>query len=210
MFFIYYILDRSSFMIKTKKELKKYLAADFIMNYGEYTLKNRIKCHFEHNLIIKYLKTLRVVEYKKNNHSRLLRLYKIKLEKIGYKTGFSISPNVLGYGVVIPHYGTIVVGPGNSIGKFCVLHTSTCIGGGKRIIGDAFYLSSGAKVFKNKTISSNVSVAANSLLNKDVDIPNALYGGLPAKFIKKADPWYIRDGDFYTNLVKKCEELFKN
>lgn len=195
-------------MIQTKKELKKYLAADFIMNYGDYTLKNRLKCFLEKNLILKYLKMLRILEFKKNNHSRFLKFYKIKLEKIGYKTGFSISPNVLGYGVVIPHYGTIVVGPGNTIGNYCVLHTSTCIGGGKRVIGEAFYLSSGAKVFKNQRICDNVSLAANSLLDKDADIPNSLYGGMPAKFIKKTEPWYIRDGDFYYKLVKKCDALF--
>ena len=184
--------------------------ADFIMNYGDYTLKKRIKCFFEYNLIIRYLKALRKLEYKKNCKSRFWNIYKIRLEKLGYKTGFSIAPNVLGYGVVIPHYGTIVVGQGNSIGNFCVLHTSTCIGGGKKKIGNGFYLSSGAKVFKDITIDDNVSVGANSLVNKDCEMPNSLYAGAPAIFKKKTEPWYIRDGIFYKNLVDKCEALFKN
>ena len=38
--------------------------------------------------------------------------------------------NSLGYGAVIPHYGTIVVNGDARLGNYCVLHTSTCIAGG--------------------------------------------------------------------------------
>lgn len=59
----------------------------------------------------------------------------------GMKLGFTIAENVFGYGLVIPHYGTIVVGSGNRIGNYAVLHTSTCITAGKKNIGDGLYLS---------------------------------------------------------------------
>lgn len=62
------------------------------------------------------------------------------------KLGFTISENVFGYGLVIPNYGTIVVGSGNQIGNYSVLHTSTCISAGRKRIGDGLYLSTGAKV----------------------------------------------------------------
>lgn len=67
----------------------------------------------------------------------------------GMKLGFTIAENVFGYGLVIPHYGTIVVGSGNRIGNYAVLHTSTCITAGKKNIGDGLYLSTGAKVLRD-------------------------------------------------------------
>ena len=63
-----------------------------------------------------------------------------------------------GYGLVIPHYGTIVVGEDNRCGNYCVLHTSICISGergGKRI-GDALYASSGCRINKPITLGNNV------------------------------------------------------
>ena len=51
--------------------------------------------------------------------------YKYRFRKLGMKLGFTISENVFGYGLVIPHYGTIVVGSGNRVGNYAVLHTST-------------------------------------------------------------------------------------
>lgn len=60
-------------------------------------------------------------------------MYK-KLCALGYRTGFSFELNVLGYSITIPRHGTIVIGGGNHIGHFCVLHTSTCITAGNKSI----------------------------------------------------------------------------
>lgn len=60
--------------------------------------------------------------------------------------GITIVYNVFGYGLVIPHYGTIVVGESNNIGNYAVLHTSTCISSNGKIIGNGLYLSTGAKI----------------------------------------------------------------
>lgn len=85
------------------------------------------------------------------------------------KLGFSIARNVFGYGLVIPHYGTIVVGSGNIIGNYCVLHTSTCITAGNKRIGNGFYCSTGAKILDDVVIGDNVTVGANAVVNKNVD-----------------------------------------
>lgn len=95
--------------------------------------------------------------------------------------------------MVIPHYGTIVVGPDNRCGKYCVLHTSICITGekgGKRI-GDALYASSGCRINKPIVLGNNVQVCSNSVVNKSFDEENIVLGGMPAT-IKKSDvkPWY--------------------
>ncbi len=51
---------------------------------------------------------------------------------LGMKLGYSIGYKCFSYGLVLPHYGTIVVGNSNRIGKYAVLHTSTCITAGKK------------------------------------------------------------------------------
>ena len=50
------------------------------------------------------------------------------------------------YGLVISHYGTIVVGNANRIGPYATLHTSTCISDTGRRIGKGLLLSADAKI----------------------------------------------------------------
>lgn len=133
--------------------------------------------------------------------------YRIKYSKLSKKLGFSIGYNVFGYGLIIPHYGTIVVGDSNRCGNYCVLHTSTCITSNGKTIGDAFYLSTGAKVTTKVAIGDNVSVGANSVVNKSFEDGNIMIAGAPAKMIKPMDAWYIRDGKSFIDKVKAIENL---
>ncbi len=135
--------------------------------------------------------------------------YGLLQRRLGIKLGFSIAKDALGYGVVIPHYGTIVVGGGNKIGNYSVLHTSTCITHGQNVIGDMFYLSTGAKIIGDGIrIGNNVSVSANSVVNKSIPDSNILLAGSPAN-IKKNDylSWTERDGAVYARRVLMIEQL---
>lgn len=128
--------------------------------------------------------------------------YGYRFSKLSLELGFSIGRDVLGYGLVIPHYGTIVVNSGVRAGNYCVLHTSTCIGGANKIIGDGLYLASGAKIMRDVNIGNGVSVAAGSLVNKSCG-NNLLLAGMPAKPIKENYPlWYDRDGDKFRRRVQ--------
>ncbi len=139
------------------------------------------------------------------NLGRITSEYQLK--RLGIKLGFSISRDVFDYGLVIPHYGTVVVGSGNSIGRYAVLHTATCITTGKKIIGDGFYLSTGAKVLKDVQIANNVSVGCNAVVYGDVESPDSFVAGNPASIIKHSQAWYIRDGEEYNRRVAACEDL---
>lgn len=110
----------------------------------------------------------------------LLLINKIRFKKLSLKLGFSIGPNVFGYGLVIPHWGTIVVGDSNRIGNYCVLHTSTCITDNKKEIGDALYVSAGSIITSKITLGNNVSIGAKSLVNKSFNNENILLTGSPA------------------------------
>ena len=111
------------------------------------------------------------------------------------KLGFTIAENVFGYGLVIPHYGTIVVGSGNRIGNYAVLHTSTCITAGKKNIGDGLYLSTGAKVLGDIELGNFITIGANAVVNKSEE-GNCLLIGIPAEKKRYEDAW-----------MKACEKL---
>lgn len=128
--------------------------------------------------------------------------------KKSLKLGFSIGKDVFGYGLLIPHYGTIVVNATARIGNYSVLHTSTCVGGNGIKIGDGLYLSTGAKIMGGDiTLGDAVSVAAGSLVKKSVG-SNVLLAGMPAKEIKNDYLWwYERDGNSFANRVTMVETL---
>lgn len=122
------------------------------------------------------------------------------------KLGFSIGCDVFGYGLVLPHYGTIVVGISNRIGNYAVLHTSTCISDNGKVIGDGLYLSTGAKKTSKVTLGRGVSVGANSVVNKDFG-DNVLLVGLPAEVKRSRKIWYEEENDIHYERVKKIENL---
>ena len=105
-----------SVQIKTRKQLNFYIQADRMMNRGCFktSISRRLLDYFYKDYIMSYLVALRKYSYYINNRSIINIIpyiyWRCKHKKLGLRLGFSIEPNVLGYGVSIPHYGTIVVG----------------------------------------------------------------------------------------------------
>lgn len=205
-------------MIKSKKDLDFYIAADRIMNGlpAKRGLKELLFGRILGGAIIDYLRSLRKYEFYSNTtHSSftprvLLRfVWGCRFRRLGMKLGFSIGRNILGYGVVIPHYGTIVINGEANIGNFCVLHTSICIAGGNKNIGDYFYLSAGSQLIGNITLGDGVTVAAHSLVKDSAD-SNTLMAGSPAVVKREQYPiWPERDGSKYTRRVEKVMSIRK-
>lgn len=209
-------------MIDSKKKLQFYILADRISNIGitksdNANIKNgclsrlsgcgggdillKFKILLGLNNILKYLFYLRNLEYCINttNQSYFRRIklfwYRYKIHKLGQKLGFTIYPNTCGYGLRIPHWGTIVVGPNNKIGNYALLHTSTCIPGGNRIIGNFLKMSTGAKIIKDNIVCGDgTTVASNSVVNASCESSNCLLAGMPASIKRRIQPWILRDG----------------
>lgn len=185
-----------------------------MMNRGkfEWTWKDQLKHLIMPDYIMRYLKSMRYLQYLSDGQHLtppdLVRyiFHRLRYTKLGYKLGFSIGWDTLGYGVVIPHYGTIVIGESNRIGNYAVLHTSTCISDNSKEIGDAFYMATGVKITSKVRIGNNVSIGANSLVNKNLP-DNCMAGGIPAQVIKTCDAWFIRDGKAFTDKVNAIETL---
>lgn len=209
-------------MIQNKQDLAFYIAADRIMNGypAKCSLLSKIKetkvIGGGKTIIMNYLSHLRRYAYYYNAHKRtfswnsvMMAYEHYKVAKLGIKCGFSIGHNSIGYGVVIPHYGTIVVNDNARIGNFAVLHTCTCIAGGNKVIGDGLYLSTGSQIVGSLKLGDGVTVAAHSLVNKSFD-NNILLAGAPC-VVKNGNysVWYVRDGEEYINRVELVNQVRK-
>lgn len=136
-----------------------------------------------------------------------LIINEIKFFRLSRKLGFSIGYDACDYGLVIPHYGTIVVGNTNRIGPYAVLHTSTCITDTGRKIGKGLSLSTGAKITGGEVLGDHITVAANSVVTRSFPDGNALLVGMPALKKKGYTDWYSSLTGEWKRRVDKVENL---
>ena len=198
-------------MIRTKKELAFYIKADYMMNRGCFrpSLLGRLRSVVFPDYIMDYLVHMRKADYYSHISGvrKILFFYhRMKQRRLGLKLGFNIACDVCGYGLLIPHYGTIVIGGGNKIGNYAVIHTSTCITNGKKMIGDGLYVSTGAKLTTVEHLGNNVIVAANTVVTKSWNEDNILLVGMPAVIKKNTKEWYS-DNEYYAKCVRNVEDL---
>lgn len=203
-------------MIRNKEEYNLYRKADKIIAGKEITsFKGFIRQLILPDPIDRFMFLLRICEYYKNCSNSFLdkvmfTIYYLKFKKHSKLLGFSIPLNVFGPGLLIPHYGTIVINRNALFGKCCVLHTCVCVAGDKKKqIGDFVYLSTGVTITGGIDIAHNVTIGANSLVNKSNSEECTFLGGVPALIIKKREPWYICDGAIYKNRVERIISLFE-
>ena len=204
-------------MIQSKCELLFYIAVDRIMNGrpAKRTLKEMLGDYLScdvRGVIIRYLRAMRTYAFytnttKKGQFFFMLRqsIWGRRFRKLGMQLGFSIGHNSLGYGVVLPHLGTIVVNGDSRVGNYAVLHTSTCIAGENKI-GDYLYLSTGSQIAGDIELGDGVSIAAHSLVNKSSG-DHVLLVGSPAEVKRNNYPlWVERDGETFVNRVRMVEQ----
>ncbi len=116
-------------MIRNKNELSFYIQADRMINRGSFkpSWHDRLHSIIFPDYIMQFLLCMRKADYYANTKGVislfLSNYYGLRQRKLGIKLGVYIARDVCGYGLVIPHYGTILVGGGNTIGKYTVLHT---------------------------------------------------------------------------------------
>lgn len=105
-------------------------------------------------------------------------------------TGISMSPSAeIAEGLLIYHFGGIVIHRKAKIGKNCTIHQEVTIGnrlrnGGAPTIGDNVYIGSGAKILGEITIGNNCKIGANAVVLESIP-DNSTAVGIPAK-IKNA------------------------
>ncbi|OIP47595.1 MAG: hypothetical protein AUK46_04885 [Flavobacteriaceae bacterium CG2_30_31_66] len=183
-------------MIQSKEDLKHYISED-AKQYPANRFGDSILERPKH-MIKRYLYFLRKAEYAVNvlqNKKSIIATfgkiaqiyYHYRMRKLSWKLGFQFFENVLGPGVKIYAYGTIIINPGASIGKNCTIYPGVTIGGkGKNeypTIGDHCFIGLGVKILGGVTIGDNVYIAPNAVVVKDIE-SNSIVGGIPARKLK--------------------------
>lgn len=180
-------------MIKTKKDLKEYIKADFERQNMTHPFLASLTFG-EHALTRSYLKLLRIVEYHKNNSNSLYHkiMYGINLlrhRRACIRTGLYIFPNTTQAGLFLPHPGFIRIPPYIKIGKNCTVLPMVLFGkkspevDGSVTVGDNCYFGVGVTVLGPLVIGNNVTVAAGAVVTKDIP-DNCVVAGVPAKVVK--------------------------
>ena len=160
----------------------------------------KIRNIFVPDYIWNYQVLLRKAEFLSEHKDFLNKLflfyYKMKFRRASVKLGFSIPPGVFAEGLSIAHYGTIVVNGATRGGKNCRLHVGVNIGASNGSdkaphIGDNVYIGPGAIIYGDIEIANNVTIAANSTVNKSCLVENVVLAGSPAKIVKENFPvWW--------------------
>ena len=126
--------------------------------------------------------------------------YVLLLRRYSYKYGFQIAWSAnIGEGLYIGHRGTLIIDRRATIGKnFNITHGVT-VGQASRgkykghpTIGDNVWVGTGAVIIGKITIGSNVLIAPNSFVNRDVP-SNSFVIGNPSRIVsnEKATEGYI-------------------
>lgn len=180
-------------MIKTKQDLKEYLAAD-LARYGKHKPKWWTKFTFSETWMIhSYFRNIRYLEYYQNNkhwyNLPALLYHSLKQRKMALKYGINVASHCLGPGFYYVHPGFFRVNGDVQIGANATVLPNVLIG--KRRpdkdanvrIGDNVYIATGVTIIGPVTIGNNVTIAANSVVIKDIP-DNCVVSGVPAQIIK--------------------------
>lgn len=202
-------------MISSKKQLRFFIMADRMMNRGYFKvpLKVQMANLLNPDDIMRFLFLMRKCSYyscRVGFPKLLYGYYKVKYLRLSERLGYTIDYNCFGYGLVLHHHGTIVVGSGSHIGNYAnILHGSTISKGGSSI-GDYFFMGSGAIITRPIKIADNVKVASNSVVNKSVEA-NSVIAGAPVTVKKQEDITWMemysgKEGE-WVRRWKRVEEL---
>jgi len=159
---------------------KEMLACDYQFNAS--FRGGHIDQKFLHSLEWQYIKVYR--KYQANIGNLWGMVYKLKLQRISKKTGINTDLNKkIGKGLIIGHWGTIVINNEVSFGEQVFLTHNVTIGRdirGKRAgvptFGNRVCIRTGSTVVGGITIGDDVLIAPNTFVNFDVPAHSIVIG----------------------------------
>ncbi len=174
----------------TYKELKEYIRKDL-----KYTAGKPVKTFMTRYLFepgFRFIVWLRLTRYCFLSKKRILFVMsRAILKHFAYEYHFDISFQAqIGPGLVIAHFGYIIVMKNDVIGENCTLRPGVVFG--KKlteetrgaVVGDNVNFGVGSVIVGDVKIGNNVIVGANSVITKDVP-SNCVVAGAPAKVLRE-------------------------
>ena len=135
----------------------------------------------------RFLLSLRLYEYCLNTHSIFRFWFRFKNRRIGARYNITISPNIVGYGLRMPHLEQGVIVNCTVMGPHCTVNSGVVLGNkgkGTPSVGHHVDFCVGCKIIGGIHIGNNVTVAPNAVVIHDVP-DNCVVAGVPAKVIKQ-------------------------
>lgn len=172
--------------------MNNYIKADLFRYEGRTGLKGFIQAFFIPGFRYTFL-LRKTANARKYSLSHII--YWLLLRRYSFKYGFQITSNTLiGSGLYIGHFGTIIINSNAIIGNNCNITAGVTIGqtnrGIKRgapVIGNKVWIGVNASIVGGITIGDNVLIAPNAYVNFDIP-PHSLVIGNPAKITPLANP----------------------
>jgi serine O-acetyltransferase len=186
--------------ITTRSQLKAWIKADFESYEMEHPLAARFT-YGENWKLFAYMKNLRYMEWHLNNmrtgnplkkyfHKLAYALRWLRWRKLTQKYDVTISPNNVGPGCHLVHYGFRHILSGTKIGKNCTILPMVLLGKKNPnlaywqiTIGDNCYIGTGATILGPVSIGNNVTIGAGAVITKDIP-DGATVVGVPGKQVR--------------------------
>ncbi|MCR4749497.1 MAG: serine acetyltransferase [Lachnospiraceae bacterium] len=119
-------------------------------------------------------------------------LYRIRLRTLSEKSGIQIPTETkIGKGLLIAHFGTIIINPSVVMGENINIAPGLVIGKANRgerkgtpVIGNCVWIGAGAVITGNINIGNDVLIAPNAFVNFDVPDHSVVIGN-PAEIHHK-------------------------
>lgn len=181
----------------TWKETKEIIKKDIYRNCGQYSEKLYRKYKRKRSSTVALLIYFRKCNYYVNLPNKSIvqwiahGMAYYRFQRLCSQCGIELNQRTkIGYGLRLPHKGTIIIHPQVVIGNNCEIMQGVTLGNNilksrdlVPTIGDEVLLCAGAKVVGNVKIGNHVVVGANSVVTKDVE-NNKVIAGIPARMLR--------------------------
>lgn len=155
--------------------LKEIIKSDIDRGYG--------KSGFGKPAALKYLIAWRKAVYYGKKHP-LGIWYRVRLQSLSTKTGIQIPTETrIGKGLLIAHFGTIIINPAVTMGENINIAPNVLIGKANRgdrkgvpTIGNRVWIGAGAVIVGKVNIGDDVLIAPNAYVNVDVPSHSIVVG----------------------------------
>ena len=183
---IYFLFDEGEFK-RLQKDMERRFRKPSMNSQSEFGKLRYLRKNIQSEALVSYrlFSACRV--------SLLRNILAMVYRRYSEKTGIEFFAPFMGGGVILPHWGRIILNAAHIGEDLYVFHNVT-IGNdytsGKPKIGNNVFIGTNSVIVGDITVGDNVVIGACSFVNTSIP-SNSIVAGNPAKVIKSIDDEYI-------------------